>query len=81
MASAIGAAGCWELDGDADVQRIAANTIDTYVYCRDRRASNAHTAPTSSRPSHSRGVGSVALVAVLYTTPVPPPLLTLDNET
>ena len=31
MASAIGAAGCWELGNDVDIQRIAVNTIDAYM--------------------------------------------------
>ena len=31
MTSAIGAAGCWELDDDIDVHRIAANMIDGYM--------------------------------------------------
>ena len=78
MASAIGAADCWELDDDADVQRIAANTIDAYMAKIVVHRTYTLHIQAAGRPT-TEEIGSVALAAVFYTPPSP--LLTVGNET
>ena len=66
MASATGAAGYWELDDDADVQRIAANTIDAYMANTVGDRTHARLLQVADRLTKGE-VGSVALIAVLHT--------------
>ena len=84
MASAIGATDCSELNDDADVQRIAANTI--YAYMAKTVMDRAHARLLQVADRLSTGefglialVDLVAHIAVLYTMPAPPPLMAVVN--
>ena len=66
MASTIGATGCCELVNDIDIQRIAANTIDTYMTKTVMDRTHARLLQVADRLMTGE-TGSIALVAVLHT--------------
>ena len=81
VASAIGAADCLQLEDDIDIQRIAANMIDTHRAGVVVSRTHARLLYIADRLTTVE-VGSFALAAVLCMTPAPPPpRLTVDNET
>ena len=67
MASAIGATDCCEPSDDADVQRIAANTIDAYMAKTVLDRTHARFLQVADRLSTGE-FGSIALAAVLHTS-------------
>ena len=68
MASAIGATDCWELEDDADVQRIAANTIDAYIAETVVSRTHAWLLHVYKSPTVSRRESSARLRSPRYST-------------